>query len=500
MSAYQAFLAKVNEIHDIHKAGQLASWDRETNMPRAASADRTHMLTTLSRLVYEMGASDEFGRLLEDARAELNGADPDSNEARLIAFAEKGYKRQRLLSADFVRRSAATSGAARDAWIYARANNEFEHFRPHLEAVVELCQEKADLLGYEDEAYNALLNEYEEGMRSAEVRTLFDTVKAATVPLLQAIVERGTPVDDSCLHQSFPIEKQKAFARDISAAVGYDLSRGHLGTVIHPFATSFSRNDSRITSRWYPNFLNPGLFGALHESGHAMYEQGTHADLARTPLARGTSLGIHESQSRGIENILGRSLPFWQRHYANLQAVYPEQLGSVSLNEFYRAINKVQPSFIRVEADELTYNFHIILRFELEQEMLNGEVAVKDLPDAWAAKMESLVGVVPPTDTQGCLQDVHWTRPGFGYFPTYALGNLYAAQFYATMREQNPQIGVDMANGDPSSFVAWHAENIHQHGRKFPPKELVMRATGQPLSPQPFIDYVTEKFTTIYEL
>lgn len=500
MSAYQTFLAKVNEIHDLQKAAQLASWDRETNMPRAASADRTHMLTTLSRIVYEMASSDEFGQQIEDAATELDGADPDSTEVRLVRLVQKGYKRTKSLTADYVRRTATASGAARDAWIQARTNNDFAHFQPHLETMVELCQERAELYGYEDEPYNALLDDFEEGMKSAEVRILFDAVKEATVPLLQAIVERGTPVDDSLLHQSFPVEKQKAFARQIATTVGYDFSRGHLSTVIHPFATSFSRNDARITSRWYPDFLNPGLFGALHESGHAMYEQGTHADFARTPLARGTSLGIHESQSRGIENIVGRSLPFWQRNYPRLQATYPDQLGNVSLNAFYRAINKVQPSFIRVEADELTYNFHIILRFELEQAMLNGEVAAKDLPEAWAAKMESLLGVVPPNDAQGCLQDVHWTRPGFGYFPTYALGNLYAAQFYDTMREQNPQIGVDMANGDPSSFVAWHAENIHQYGRKFPPQELVMRATGKSLSPQPFINYVTEKFSAIYEL
>ncbi|MGB1253394.1 MAG: carboxypeptidase M32 [Candidatus Promineifilaceae bacterium] len=500
MSAYQTFLAKVTEVNDLQKAIQLASWDRETNMPRAASADRTHMLTTLSRLVYQLASSDEFGQQIEDAKAEIGDCDPDSTEVRLVDFVAESYERGRSLSADYVQRSAAASGAARDAWIKARSENDFAHFQPHLETVVELCQEKAELYGYEDEAYNALLHDFEKGMTAAEIRRLFDTVKAATVPLLQAIVERGTTVDDSILHQSFPIEKQKAFARNIASVVGYDLERGHLSTVIHPFATSFSRNDSRITSRWYPDFLSPGLFGVLHESGHAMYEQGTHSDFARTPLARGTSLGIHESQSRGIENIVGRSLPFWKRHYATLQDLYPAQLGSVSLDHFYRAINKVMPSYIRVEADELTYNFHIILRFELEQEMLNGTVAVKDLPEAWAAKMESLFGIVPPNDTQGCLQDVHWTRPGFGYFPTYALGNLYAAQFYATMREQNPQIGIDMNDGDPSSFVAWHAENIHQHGRKYPPQELVQRATGAVLSPQPFINYVTEKFTAIYGL
>ncbi|MFN2188779.1 MAG: carboxypeptidase M32, partial [Candidatus Promineifilaceae bacterium] len=318
--------------------------------------------------------------------------------------------------------------------------------------------------------------------------------------LREAIVERGSLVDDSLLLQPFEIEKQKQFARFIAPKVGYDFSRGHLGTVVHPFATSFSRDDSRITTRWYPNFLNPSLFGTLHESGHAVYEQGTHPDLARTPLARGTSLGIHESQSRMMENIVGRSRGFWQAYYLPLQSTFPEQLSDYSVEDFYRAINKVQPSYIRVEADELTYNFHIILRFELEQALMTGDLAVGDLPVAWNDKMDELLGIVPPTDTEGCLQDVHWTRPGFGYFPTYALGNLYSAQFYETAVAQKPEIATELSEGNTDGLLAWLRENIHQHGRKFTPRELVQRVTGQPLSHEPFVRYVTAKFSDIYDL
>jgi carboxypeptidase Taq len=366
--------------------------------------------------------------------------------------------------------------------------------------IVALCQEMAELYGYEDEKYDALLDKYEPDMKTAEVRAVFNAVKEELTPLSQAIATRESAVDDSLLHQDYPIDKQKEFARYIAEAVGYDFERGHLGTVVHPFATSFSRNDARITTRWYPDFINPSLFGTLHESGHAMYEQGTHPDLSRTPLARGTSLGIHESQSRMIENLVGRNRGFWQAHFPRLQSLFPDQLGQHTSEDFYRAINKVQPSFIRVEADELTYNLHIILRFELEQAMLNGELVVADLPTAWNDKMQALLGIVPPTDSEGCLQDVHWSRPGFGYFPTYALGNLYAAQFWQTAVSQHPEIMDELAEGRTDTLVGWLGDNIHQHGRKFTPTELVERVTGRPLSHQPFVSYVTEKFTDLYGL
>ncbi|WP_420643904.1 carboxypeptidase M32 [Candidatus Leptofilum sp.] len=497
---FQKLLNKVYEIHDINKALGVLSWDKETNMPKAGTKARIQQMTTLRRLSHSMFTSDKMGELIENAASKLHDAPYESNEASLIRLLRRNYKEARLLPAEFVQRISEISGKAHPAWVEARENNDFAHFKPHLEEVVKLVQEMAELYGYEDEKYDPLLDQFEHGMKTAEVRAIFDATKAALIPLRQAIAERGAAVDDSLVHQPFPIGQQKKFAHYIADAVGYDFARGHLGTVVHPFATSFSRNDARITTRWYPDFLNPSLFGTLHESGHAMYEQGTHPDLARTPLARGTSSGIHESQSRLIENVVGRSLGFWQAHYPKLQSLFPEQLGNHDVTAFYRAINKVQPSFIRVEADELTYNFHIILRFELEQAMLNGDLRVTDLPTAWNDKMDELVGVVPPTDSQGCLQDVHWTRPGFGYFPTYALGNLYAAQFYETAVSQNPTIAEEMAQGKTQALVNWLRENIHQHGRKFTPSELVQKATGRPLTHEPFIRYVTQKFSQIYEL
>jgi carboxypeptidase Taq len=497
---YHKLLEKVYEINDLNKATAVLGWDKEVNMPPKGLEARVQQLTTLSRLTHTLSTSDEMGQLIEDAAAELNGADYDSNEASLLRLLKKNYDDARKVPTDFVARAAQLSGGAHAAWVQARSDNDYAQFEPFMAQVIAMCQELAEYYGYEDEKYDALLDKYEFGMKTAAVRTIFNANKTALVPLREAIVARGTAVSDSIVHQEFDIDTQKEFARYIAAEIGYDFERGHLGTVVHPFATSFSRDDARITTRWYPDFLNPSLFGTLHESGHAMYEQGTHPDLARTPLARGTSLGIHESQSRMMENLVGRNRGFWQAHFPKLQALFPDQLGDATAEDFYRAINKVQPSYIRVEADELTYNFHIILRFELEQAMLNGELSAKALPEAWNAKMETLLGVVPPTDSEGCLQDVHWTRPGFGYFPTYALGNLYAAQFMETAVAQNPAIKTEIETGSTESLLNWLHENIHQHGRKFTPGELVQRVTSKPLSHDAFIRYATAKFTDIYEL
>jgi len=497
---YAKLLEKVHEIDDLNKALSVLSWDRQVNMPKAGAAARVQQMTTLSRLSHIMYTSDEMGEMIEAGAAEVAGADYESDEASLIRLLWRTYRDARKLPSEFVARVSEVSGHAHKAWVQAREENDFDGYRPWLEQIIELGQEMADLYGYEDERYDALLDKYEYDMKTAEVRAIFAALKDELVPLRQAIQERGTFVDDSLLHQPFDVEKQKLFARYIAPKVGYDLSRGHIGTVVHPFAITFNRDDSRITTRWYPNYLCPSVFGTLHESGHAIYEQGTHPDLARTPLARGTSLGVHESQSRMMENIAGRSLGFWQAHFPYLQSLFPDQLGDHTVEAFHRAINKVQPSYIRVEADELTYNFHIILRFELEQAMINGELTAKDVPGAWNDKMVELLGVTPPTDSEGCLQDVHWSRPMFGYFPTYALGNLYAAQFYETAVAQEPAIGVEMAEGKTDALFGWLGENIHQHGKKFTPRELVQRVTGQPLDYEAFMRYATNKFSAIYEL
>jgi carboxypeptidase Taq len=498
--SFQTLLGKLHEVHDLSVAGAIMSWDREVNMPKAGMTSRIKQMTTLHRLVHSIATSDEVGELIEAASAEVDGADYDSFEASLIREARRSYDDARKLPDSFVARMTEVSGKAHQAWVEARENDDFDTFRPWLEQVIELAQEMSELYGYDTERYDALLDKFERDMKTEDVRHTFEALKAETVPLIRAIAESDVSTDDTLLHQPYDVDEQKAFARYAAEAVGYDFTRGHLGTAVHPFATSFSRDDTRITTRWYAEFLNPSLFGTMHESGHAMYEQGTAPELARTLLARGTSMGFHESQSRMMENLVGRSRGFWQAHYGALQDRFPVPLGDVDVEAFYRAINKVQPSLIRVEADELTYNLHIVLRFELEQAMLSGDLAAVDVPDAWNAKMEELLGIVPPSDREGCLQDVHWTRPMFGYFPTYALGNLYAAQLFEAALDSDPEIGAELAQGRTRALVAWLHENVHRHGKKFPPAELIVRATGQPLTHEAFTRYARAKFGAIYDL
>lgn len=500
MSHYQTLLQKVYELTDIQKAAGLLAWDREVNMPPKGELARSQQIGTLSRLAHNLLTSAEMGDLITQAKQELNGTDYHSPAASLIRYLERSYTEEQKVPAEFVQRRNDVTSQAWQAWKKAREENNFALFQPHLEKVVALAQELADLYGYQAEKYDALLDKYERGITTAEVRAIFDAVKKETVPLIQAIQERGAAVDDRFLHQNFPIDQQQAFARYAAEAIGYDFQRGHMGIAVHPFASSFGRDDCRITTRWYADFFNPGIFGTLHECGHAMYEQGTGEELARTPLARGTSSGIHESQSRMFENYVGRSWGFWQTHYPKLQSYFPEQLKTVTAEQFYKAVNKIQPSFIRVEADELTYNMHIILRFELEQALINGDLKVADLPAAWNDKMKALLGVVPPTDTVGCLQDIHWSQMLYGYFPTYALGNFYAAQLMEAAVAQNPAVAHELENGQTVALLSWLRENIHQPGRKYDPAELCQRATGRTLTHEPFVRYVTQKFTAIYQL
>ena len=497
---YAKFLEKLHTITDVEKAIAVLGWDRETYMPVEGNPGRTAQVSTLSTIAHELSTSDELGDLLAEAEQEQAGADYDSTPASMLRSVRRTYDEQRRFSSEFIKRSSAITGVAGAAWAKSRQDNDFASYQPHLEAAVSLAQETAEILGYEEEKYDALLSQHERGVKTADVRRVFATLKSETGPLIMAIGEKLEAVDDRMLKQDFPVEAQRTMCHYAAESVGYDFRRGHLGEVHHPFSTSFGRNDVRITTRFAPGFAVSSIFAVLHEAGHAMYEQGVAEDLDRTPLGRGTSSGIHESQSRLIENQVGRSLGYWQVHFSELTRHFPKQLAGVSVEQFYRAINKVQPSLIRVEADELTYNMHIMLRFELEQSLINGELQVADLPEAWRAKMQELLGVAPKTDTEGVLQDVHWSQAAFGYFPTYTLGNLYSAQFVAAAKQQDSLIEADLAKGDSMRLLAWLHKNVHQHGSKFDPAALCERATGSTLTAQPFVDYVREKYGAIYSL
>jgi len=384
--------------------------------------------------------------------------------------------------------------------VKARAESDFAQFQPHLERVVDLTIQYAEALGYEDCLYDALLDRYEPEMKTTQVAAIFEQVKSSLIPLIQAIADRGRPVDETVFDQEYPDQAQWDFGTLVLQDMNFDFTYGRQDRSAHPFTTGFSPHDVRITTRILPDHFQSGLFGTVHEGGHALYEQGMRIEIGRTPLFDGASFGVHESQSRLWENIVARSRNFWMHYLPRLRDFFLRQLTGVDLDTFYRALNKVEPSLIRVEADEVTYNLHIFLRFELEQELLEGQLSVADLPQAWNAKMEEYLGVIPPDDAQGVLQDVHWADGYMGYFPTYALGNLLSVQFYNQALEEIPDLPEQIAKGQFDTLLNWLRDNIHTHGKKFTPVELVQRVTGEQMNAAPFLAYLREKYAEIYGL
>jgi carboxypeptidase Taq len=461
---------------------------------------RARQLGALRKLIHQIFTADETGKQIEDAAKALNGAPFDSLDASLVRVSRRDYEREKKLPEDLAVALTREAALAHEVWVKARAENNFKHFAPALKKMIELKQQAAECYGYTDHIYDALLDEYEPGLKTADVAAMFRELRQDLVPLVAAIRERVNSVDDSVLHQDFDEGKQQEFAEMVIRKYGYDFNRGRQDRAVHPFCTSFSRDDVRITTRFDPKWLNPAFFGTLHEAGHGMYEQGVAEELEGTLLCGGTSLGVHESQSRLWENIVGRSKPFWTHFFPQLQSYFPKQLGNVDLETFYRAINRVEPSFIRVEADEATYNLHIMLRFELETDLLAGTLKVDELPDAWNEKFQGYLGLVPETDSLGVLQDIHWSAGLIGYFPTYSIGNLLSVQLYDKAVEQHPAIPAEIGRGEFSTLLNWMRENVHKHGRKYEPQDLVKRATGEPLQSRSYVRYLKAKFGEIYGL
>ncbi len=495
-SALAQLRAHLATIQDLNHTAALLGWDQRTYMPPGGAAGRAEQLATVSRISHELLAGGTTGNLLEAIN--VDDLPPDSDDARLVAVVAYDFEQASKLSGDFIARQSRVRALANLAWQESRATNSFRHFQPHLEEIVGLVSEKAALLGYTEHAYDALLNGFERGMSTAQVQSMFEELKEGTVPLVRRIAALGDDGRDAVLRGDFPEAQQEAFGKLVASRFGYNWNHGRQDRTVHPFCINFGREDVRITTRFNPDWLSPALFGTLHETGHALYEQGVKPELARTPLERGASLGIHESQSRMWENLVGRSRPFWQHFYPTLQEHFPAQLGQVDLESFYRAINIVKPSLIRVEADEITYNLHILLRFELEVALLEGRLKVADLPEAWNAKMQEYFGLTPPSDTEGVLQDIHWSGAMFGYFPTYTLGNVLSVQFFNHAVAQHPQIMDEMAQGEFGTLLGWLRTNIHQHGRKFLPSELVKRVTGRPVDAAPYVAYLKTKFGELY--
>jgi len=485
-------------VADLEAAGSVLGWDQQTYMPPGGTGGRAMQLATLQRLAHERFVSDEMGAALEAAKTEVVSLDPDSDDARVVRKATRDFDKARKVPAEWVGEFARITALAHQAWEKARAGADFSQFQPHLERIVDLRRQYADFFAPYDHVYDPLLDDFEPGMKTAEVKMVFDELRPQQIELVQTIAERGTPVDDSVLYQPFDEQKQWDFGIEVTKTIGYDFDRGRQDKSVHPFTTGFGTGDVRITTRFDANFLNTALFSTIHEAGHAMYEQGMNPDFDRTPLATSASLGIHESQSRMWENLVGRSRPFWLAFYPRLQEIFPSQLGGIGVETFYRAINKVERSLIRTEADEATYNLHIMLRFELETALMEGTLAPADLPQAWNTKSQEFLGLTPPDDAKGVLQDIHWSMGYIGYFPTYTLGNLIASQLWPKIEEDIPDLRSKIEQGEFGDLLGWLRENVHKHGAKFEPMELLNRITGSGLTAQPYLRYLRDKFGEIY--
>ena len=490
----------LGKAHDLGMASAVLNWEQETYMPHGGAGHRADQLATLDLLGHQTFTDKRVGQLLEELKPLEEGGDAQSFDASLIRVTRRDYHKATKFPSEFVEEISRAQNAAHFAWIEARKGDDFKGFQPHLETMFDLARRAADYLGFEDHPYDALLDGYEPGAKTAHIKTIFADLRQQTLPLLKAIQAKGDATDYSVLERSFPVEKQREFGLKIARALGLPEEYSRLDVSAHPFCTHFGPQDIRITTRFDEHYFPMSLFGTWHETGHGLYEHGVALELNRTPLAGGASLGVHESQSRLFENLICRSKPFWEHYYPQLEALVPEVTKGVSLEDFYKAINRVKADLIRVEADEVTYNFHVMLRFELETALLEGNLKVADLPEAWNAKMQDYLGVTPPNNAQGVLQDVHWSSGLIGYFPTYSLGNLLSVQLYNAAEAKLGNLHQMFGKGNFAPLLEWLRENVHQHGRKLLPDEIALRATGKPLEATDYVNYLKGKYSAIYGL
>jgi carboxypeptidase Taq len=488
----------LREAADIAAAASVLSWDQSTYMPPRGAAARGRQLARLREIAHRRRTDPEIGRLLDKLQKHAEKLPEDSDDARLIRVARRDFEIATRVPADYAARAAAAASASYDAWTRARPEGDFAAMIPHLETALALAREYAGYFPGCEHIMDPLIGP-DEGVTVRETRDLFGALRARLVPLVDAISERPI-ADDGPLRKSYPEAQQLAFALEIAQAMGYDLARGRLDKTAHPFMTRFDADDVRITTRVKENDLSDALFSTWHETGHALYELGVSRTLS-PPLDGGTSAGVHESQSRLWENIVARSRGFWLHMYPRLQRVFPDQLGNVPLDDFYRAINKVERTLIRTDADEVTYNLHIMIRFDLECDLLEGRLRVRDLADAWNARYKADLGIEPASHGDGVLQDVHWYVGGLGgSFQSYTVGNILAAQFYAAALAAHPEIEAEIATGSFETLNAWLRDNIHAHGRKFGVHELVVRATGETMRIEPYMSYLEGKYGELYGL
>lgn len=497
---FEKLKALLADVTAIRQATSLLMWDFETQMPPGGAEARGKQLGVMARIEHEHFTADEIGSLLDDLAGEMKGADPDSDEARLITVTKREYDRIRKLPSSLVEEQMRASSEATTVWQKAKQNSDFKLFAPYLKRNTELTRKMAEALGHSGRPYDAFVDYFEPGMDSTQLDAIFADLKSTIVPMVQAIAERQDDVDDSILHQQYDPDTQLRVSLEIAQQYGYDLTRGRMDKSAHPFCQSIGSDDVRITTRVWPDFLNACLFAVLHESGHAMYEQGSGKNLAGTPLEGGTSAGVHESQSRLWENLVGRSRPMQDFLFPRLQKAFPAQLGNSDVETFYRAINKVSPSFIRVEADEVSYNLHILMRYELENEMLEDRVDLDKLDEIWVERFRQYFGVAPKTAAEGVLQDIHWAWGGPYIFPSYTIGNVIGAQLFAQAHKEMPDLDDEISKGEFSNLLHWLQTNVYRHGRKFNANELTQRITGEPVNTRAWTEYVRGKYAPIYGL
>ena len=481
---------RLGEVSDLRSASALLDWDQMVMMPPAGAAVRAHRQATLTRVAHERFVDDRIGQLVSDL-ADLEASLPfDSDDASLIRVTRRDWEKARRIPADLAARLTRTASEGMEAWVSARADNDYGAFRPWLDRQLELKQEYISCFEPAADPYDVLLEDFEPGTTTAEVEAVFARLKEVIVPFIGAVDQTG---DGGGLGDGpFPEDGQRSLGIAAMTAFGFDAESFRLDSTVHPFCSSLATSDIRVTTRYHENDLE-SLFSCMHEIGHGLYERGVSPTLERTPLASGCSSGLHESQSRLWENIVGRSLPFCRWLHPQLVATFPDALGGFTVEQFRRAVNRVTPSFIRVDADEVTYGMHIILRFELERELISGRLSTIDLPDAWNAGFEEYLGQAVPEDRLGVLQDVHWSCGFFGYFPTYQLGNVMSVQIWEAARAALPGLDEQFEQGDFSELGAWLRDNLYSLGRKLTPKETLERVAGGPIDPEPYLRYLQSK-------
>ncbi|MDY7989713.1 carboxypeptidase M32 [Paenibacillus polymyxa] len=489
-----------HKISSYGEAVGLLHWDLRTGAPRKGVDIRSETLGMLSTEMFKLMVSDEMGQLLQFFAVEDKLKQLEDNDRRLVEECRKNYELNRSVPADRYRDYSILAAQAESKWEDAKEHSDFAGFEPYLSKIVDMKREFIGYWGVKDTEYDTLLDQYEPGMTVEKLDAVFDRLKKRLVPLLSKIQASSNQPDKSFLDGVFDVKQQEKFSLFILGQMGYDFDAGRLDESVHPFATGLNPGDVRITTHYLQDDVTSAIFSSLHEGGHALYEQNIAPELAGSLLSGGTSMGIHESQSRLWENKIGRSRAFWDRYYDDLQKHFPDRLAKVTAEQFYQAVNRVENSLIRIEADELTYNLHIIIRYEIEKMLFNEKLDVKRLPEVWNAKYKEYLGLVPPNDGLGVLQDVHWSGGDFGYFASYSLGNMYAAQILATLRKELPNLDELIAAGELEPIKQWLTERIYRYGKSRTPSELIVAITGEDLNPDYLADYLEEKYTSIYKL